>query len=286
MRLPTLQIKDTIFAQFTKSRPDDIRSGILVPVNSTANAFNSLEYALKLAKILHNSIHIFYVIDISIDDLSESTLVARRILEKTYRKAENCVDSLREMIEEGGVKVVSADYRIGNIGSLIQKQVEYIRPGMIVIGRDCFSKTTIDNLVSSVSCPVIAIPESATPQLPSSIVLTNEHSTFPEKVIAPLIKIAQSTTQELTILSFLKFKPKVENVAVPHISTTKVLLKIQQIDGSPSASTVGDFVQEKAVNLVCTTQQRQSLFKRLLKRSFSAEIVFGLNIPVMILREK
>jgi nucleotide-binding universal stress UspA family protein len=287
MRLPTLQIKDTILAQFTKSKPDDIRSGILVPVNSTENAFNSLEYALKLAKILNNAIHLFYVIDVSVDELSESTIVAHRILEKTYNKAENCVESLKEIIEESGVKVMSAESRIGNIGSLIQKQVEYIRPGMIVIGRDCFKRSTIDHLVSNVSCPVVAIPGCASPQLPSSIILTNKHNTFSEKAIAPLIKIAQLTTRELTILRFLKFKKsKIENVAVPHISTTNVLLKIQQIEGSPSAHIVDDFVQGTTINLVCTTHQRQSLFKRFLRRSFSAEIVFKLNVPVMILCEK
>ena len=119
MRLANVQIKDTILTKFTKLKPDEMRSGILVPVNSSANAFNSLEYALKLAKILNNTIHLFYVIDVNVDEFSESTIVAHGILERTYRKAEACVESLKEMIEEKGVKVLTAESKIGNTGSLI-----------------------------------------------------------------------------------------------------------------------------------------------------------------------
>jgi nucleotide-binding universal stress UspA family protein len=286
MRLPNVQIKDAILAKFTKPGPDELRSGILVPVNSSANAFNSLEYALKLAKVLNNTIHLFYVIDVSISELSESTIVANRVLERIYRNSETCVESLKEMIEESGVKVVTAESKIGNTGSLIQKQIELIRPGMIVIGRDCFTRNTITNLITYSTCPVIAIPESASPRLPSSVILTNEQNSFPEKSINPLIKIIERTTKELTILNFIKFKKnRMEKVAVPHVSTRSVLLNYQQVEDSPSANSVDGFVQARAVDLVCTIHKKQSLFSSFFRRGFSAEIVFGLEIPVMIMRE-
>jgi len=281
-----VQIKDTILTNFTKSKPDEMRSGILVPVNSSANAFNSLEYALKLAKILNNTIHLFYVIDVNVDEFSESTIVAHGILERTYRKAEACVESLKEMIEEKGVNVVTAESKIGNIGLMIDRQIDLIRPGMIVIGRDCFTSHTINNLISQSACPVISIPGSEPHQLPSSIILTNDHNTFSEKSLNPLLQIIQRTTRELTILSFIKFKKsRLEKVAVPHEGTNKVLLNYQQIGDAPSANTVDDFVRANAVDLVCTIHRKRSLFKRLLRRSFSAEIAFSLDIPVMIIRE-
>ena len=286
MRLPSVTIKDTILAKFTKSKPDEIRSGILVPVNSSANAFNSLEYALKLAKILNNTIHLFYVIDVKVDELSESTILAHGILERTYRKAEACVESLKEMIEESGIKVSTAESKIGNIASLIHSQVECVRPGMVIIGRDCFARNTINSLINQSPCPVITIPASVTPLLPSSIILTNEHNAFSEKSLNPLFKIIQSTTRELTILGFLKFKKtKIEKVVVPHAGTNNVLLNYQQIEDAPSANTVHDFVQANAVDLVCTIHEKRSLFKRFFRRSFSTEIVFCLEVPVMTMRE-
>ncbi|HEY5919953.1 MAG TPA: universal stress protein [Chryseolinea sp.] len=288
MRLPNVQITDTILAKFTKLKPEEMRSGILVPVNSSANAFNSLEYALNLAKILKSTIHLFYVIDVDVDELSESTIVAHRILERTYRKAESCVESLKEMIEESGVTVLTAESKIGNIELLIQRQIEYIRPGMIVIGRDCFTASTINSLISQSTCPLISVPGSSPRQLPSSILLTNEHNIFSEKSLNILIKIIQSTTQELTILKFIKFKKnRFEKVAVPHAGADDVLVSLnyQQIKKAPSANTVNDFVRANGVDLVCSIHQKQSFFKRFLGRSFSADIVFSLNIPVMTMRE-
>lgn len=286
MKLPNVQIKDTILAKFINLRPDELRSGILVPVNSSANAFNSLEYALKLAKILNNSIHLFYAIDLDISELSESTVVARRILERTYRKAETCVESLKEMIEECGIKVVTAESKIGNIGWLIQKQVECIRPGMIVIGRDCFTRNTIDNLINHSTCPLIAIPESAAPRLPSSIILTNEGNTFSEKSIDPLVKIIQNITQELTILRFVKIKNiRMEKVVIPYTSSPSVLLNYQQVQDIPSVNSVDNFVRTNSVDLVCTINEKRSFLKRLLRHSFSAKIVFRLDIPVMVTPE-
>jgi nucleotide-binding universal stress UspA family protein len=285
MKLPVVQIKDTILAKFTKLKPDEIRSGILVPVNSSANAFNSLEYALKLAKTLQNTIHLFYVIDVNLDELSESTIVAHHVLERAYKKAENCVESLREMIEESGVKVTTAEFRIGSVGTLIQKRVEDLRPGMIVIGRDCFSRKTINKLIRNASCPLIAIPECITPKLPSSVILTNEHSSFSERTIEPLIKIINSTTRALTILSFVKLnQSKIQKISVPHISTTNVMVNVEQIEHLPSTNRVDDFVRAGAVDLVCTTYQGPSFFQRFFSSNFPTEIVFGLSVPTMVLR--
>lgn len=286
MKHLNVQIKDTILTKFTKSKPDEMRTGILVPVNSSSNAFNSLEYALRLAKLLNNTIHLFYVIDVNVDEFSESTIAAHRLLGRAYRKANTCVESLKEMIEESGVKVLTAESRIGNIGSLINNHVENIRPGMIVIGRDCFTSNTINSLIDQSTCPIITIPGSASPQLPSSIILTNEQNTFPKSSLKPLLNIIQSTTHELTILSFLKLKrAEIEKAAVPHSGPNNVLLNYQQIEDSPSVNSVDDFVRANAVDLVCTIHHKQSLFKRLLRRSFSAQLVFSLDRPVMIMPE-
>lgn len=286
MRLPNVQIKDTFLARFTKSKPNELRSGILVPVDSSANAFNSLEYALNLAKILNNTIHLFYVIDVSIDELSESTIVAHRVLERKYRKAEACVESLKEMIEQSGVTVVTAESKIGNIGQLIQKQVEYIKPGMIVVGKDCISRNTIDNLINHATCPVIVIPGSTAPRLPSSVILTTEQNTFSEKSLAPLMKIIQRTTRELTVLNFVKLKKtRIEKVAVPHAGTNNVLVNYQQVDNRLSPVSIEDFARANSVNLVCTICQKQPLYKRLFRRSFSTEIAVSVDIPVMVMHE-
>jgi nucleotide-binding universal stress UspA family protein len=285
MRSPTLQIKDTILERIARLERDEIRSGILVPVNSSTNAFNALEYALNLARILNSTIHLFYVIDVDIDEVSDSPIVTHRILDRKYREAQTCVESLKEMIEESGVKVVTAESKIGNIGSLIQTQATSLRPGMIVIGRDCFTRSTINTQITYSTCPLIVVPESASPQLPCSIILTNEQDILSDKSLHPLIRIVQNTTQELTILGFGKFKKKpVEKIGINN-GATNVMVNYRQIEHSPSAFTVHDFVRTNNVGLVCTIHQKQSLFKRFFRSDFSSEIVFSLEIPVMIMRE-
>jgi len=288
MKLSSEQLfKDPMLLNPTTINPGELRSGILVPVNSSANAFNSLEYALKLAKILHNTIHLFYVIDVDIDELSESTVVAHRVLERAFRKSENCVESLKEMIEESGTKVVTAQSRVGNIGLLIAEQVERLKPGMIVIGRDCFSKNTISNLIDRSPCPIITIPGSASPRLPSSIILANKQNTISEKTLDPLIKIIQKTTKELTILSFAKCKKRNDqNVTFPFDHTHgNVQLNYRQIEDPLPTNSVDDFVRANVVDLLCTIQQKRTLFNRIFQRSFPAEMVFRLKIPVMVMSE-
>lgn len=285
MRFPNLQIKDTILEKITRLKPDEIRSGILVPVNSSTNAFNALEYALKLARILNNTIHLFYIIDVNIDEVSDSPVVTHRILDRKYRDAKTCVDSLKEMIEESGVKVVTAESKIGNIGSLIQTQATSTKPGMIVIGRDCFTRSAVNTLIRHSTCPVIVVPETATPELPSSIILTSEKDTFSDKSIEPLIRIAQNTSQELTILSFARSRKSIIEKLGVYNGAIKIMINYRQLEDPPSAITVGDFVRTSGVGLVCTIHQKQSIFRRFLRSGFSSEIVFSLKVPAMIINE-
>src|SRR5687767_5653083 len=103
MRLADVLIRNTVSGVHKEVTPEETRPGILVPVNSSASAFNSIEYALKIAKTLNTTIHLLYITDL--DDLPESsnTVVINRMLDRFERKAAICMESLKEMIEESGI---------------------------------------------------------------------------------------------------------------------------------------------------------------------------------------
>ena len=281
MRFADVLIKNAL----KEGTSEETRPGILVPINSSASAFNSIEYALNIAKALNTTIHLVYVTDL--DDLPESNnpLVISRMLNRFERKAALCVESLKEMIEESGVKVPTAESGIGNVESLIQSRIKFLTPGMIVIGRDSFGKQALNNLVDQATCPVVFVPEKAKAALPNSFVLALNDDRIPNSIY-PLLKIIQQSTRQLTVLCAVRRKRNEFNSFQSQLfgANCDVSIKYLQHKGPMKATGLDNFVNANEVDLLCVVRGKRPLLRRIFTRDLSTRILHAVEIPVLVVK--
>jgi nucleotide-binding universal stress UspA family protein len=264
--------------------PEETRPGILVPVNSSASAFNSIEYAMKIAKALNTTIHLLYITDLNDLPESSNTIVINRMLDRFELDAAMCVESLTEMIEECGIKVPTAESRVGNVELLIQNRIEFLAPGMIVIGRDSFRKQAVDILIDQATCPLLFVPKNADASLPSSFALRLNKDLIPPKSVYPLLKIIQQTTQRLTILSDHKksnLDPFQNQVIEPNF---KLSITYLLHENTMDAKVMRTFIRSAGFDLLCVVRDRRPFFKRIFTKDPAARIVHTVEIPVMLVK--
>ena len=285
MALVDLMIRNISRNRTSVEKREDLRPGILVPVNSSASAFNALEYALQLARVLNSSIHLLYVADVDEIPESNNPMVVNRMIDRLDHRAANCVESLREMIEESGIKVTTAESRVGKVETLILNYSSQLTPGLIVLGKDSFAKTKINHLIDETEFPVLCIPQSAPPRLPVSITLSSHQSVLFDKAVDPLMKIIQGTTRELNVLNVVKRKRSLltDQLSIESARGNVAVNRYQQVD-SELVNGVCSFVKMNGVDFLGVTQKRQSFFGRIFKRNVIPDLVSSLTIPVMIIK--
>lgn len=285
MALVDLMIRNISRNRVASEKREDLRPGILVPVNSSTSAFNSLEYALQLARVLNSSIHLLYVADVDEIPESNNPIVVNRMIDRLDRKAANCVESLREMIEESGVTVTTAESRVGKVETLILNYSNQIAPGLIILGKDSFAKAKINRVIDEVESPVLCVPQSAPPRLPISITLSSHQNILFDKAVDTLLKIIQGTTRELIMLNVVKRKRSSLTDQLSIVSARgNVVVSCHQHVDSELVSGVCNFVETNGVDFLGVTQKRQSFFGKLFRRNVIPDLLRSLTIPVMIIK--
>ena len=257
---------------------------ILVPVDATASAFHSLEFALNLARTCDACIQLLYLTDI--DNLPESSnpVVVNRMLDRLERKAYNCVESLTEMIEETGVSVHSAESITGNVWGMLERKIELLRPGLVIIGKESFSKRLVHNLIAHATCPVLVIPASAPSRLPSSFALSFEKRPSPF-TLGVLPQILKHTAVKLSMLTTEKYHGALKKVE-HYLASKDYSINLDYTQEPLSSHTVERFLEAKSADLLCVTRKNRSFIARIFHSCKVSDMVARLTIPVLVLKEE
>ena len=235
-------------------RNDTRHVSFLIPVDATASAYNSLTYALKLARACSARIHLVHVTDLNELVESSNPLVVNRMLGAMERKARNCVAALRELIEDSGIEVLSHDAMIGNMDAMLQKKIQWLAPDLVIVGRENFRKSTISRLIKTSSCPTLVVPSTTEARLPKNIGLCPGQTVFPYSILDSPISAEG---------------PQIHHYPIPAPMNTR---------------TITAFVEANSIDLLATVPVYASLLHRIMKWSRSADLFCKFDMPVMILR--
>jgi hypothetical protein len=128
--------------------------------------------------------------------------------------------SLREIISMNGI-VVKEDIVIGNVRIELMKQIDSIKPGVIVLGRDTSKKLDTGGLlawlVRKISTPVLVIPRSHNPRTSGRAVLKSEITTKSKNGVATLFEIIKKISNELSVLNIKSyFFSNASSINLPH----------------------------------------------------------------------
>jgi nucleotide-binding universal stress UspA family protein len=252
---------------------------ILVPVDSSGNAFNSLAYTLRLAKVWNAGIHLFYIIDIDEVPYSESAVMVEGAMNRLESKASICLESLRELIQEMGVEVVTAESEIGRVKSLLRKKIETARPDLIVSGRRGVHKSVLKTLVRQASCPVLIVPDAATPKVPASVLLLNDQEELSDLQRGSMEAVLK-TSRQLHILTDVGGSLR----GTKTMGGEAYSIHLHTFEGTEPLQAAQQFIQDHSIDLVCSLLPEQSFLQRILGRCMPLELALRINIPVLIIR--
>ncbi len=253
----------------------------LIPVDFSASAYNSLTYALKLARACNASIHLVHVTDLGELVESSNPFVINRMLGAMERKAKNCVTALRELIEDSGIEVSSHDAMIGNIDVMLHKKIELLAPDLVIVGRENFRKSTISRLIRHALSPTLIVPATIEPRIPANIGLCSGQSASPRRLLNSLKRITSSATAELTPDPAPERTRRIEDM---QISIDGPRIHHHPATAGMNTGTIAAFVEANSIDLLCTMPVYASALHRVMKWSRSADLVYRLDLPVMIMR--
>lgn len=260
---------------------DNSQVSFLIPVDSSASAYNSLTYALKLARACNARIHLVHVTDLNELVESSNPFVVNRMLSAMERKARNCVTALRELIEDSGIEVLSHEAMIGNIDVMLQKKIKCLAPDLVIVGRENFRKSTIVKLIRTSLSPTLVVPAATEPRLPENIAWYPDQSASPGRLLNSLNRI--------TSMAFGEFAQNLITERNGRTTDTQINVDGPRIHhlpvtGDMNMQTIATYLQANSIDLLCTVHVYSSLLHRIIKWSRSSNFIYNLNMPVMIIQ--
>jgi len=263
-----------------------------VPVDFSDCSFNALQYAIILARFSGGKVKIGHVIDIDQVTESENPVVVTWSLENLNRKADKKMNSLREMISLEGVEV-DHDIVMGNVRVELMKQIDRVKPNVIVIGRDTDRQLRKDSLVSyftrNTRIPVLVVPGSHNPTMPNRAVLATDMK--PERVaeFEPFFNLLKNTSRELAILNITRKQTNGHSASQAWVEILKSAYGIDATilpqKNDTSSHGIMDFIRTNKVDLLCTIKRNKTFIDRFFDSNTTHQLEAHSEVPVLVINE-
>lgn len=278
---------------------------ILLPTDFSEHALNAIKYALYL---FEKEDCIFYLLNAY--QVSPSALSSRinqerqtRLFEITEEESLRKMNKLRTQLENDNLNSkhrIKADCKPGDVVNIIiqyavAKNIDYIFMGTkgSTGAKEIFmGSTTVAILKNITCCPVIAIPENYSYDLPDEILFAADFKRYFEKYeIKPLKDIAMLWNTSIRILY----------VAEVDLDTTQnknkqILLKL--LCGVPfieeetfkkkrsMAKTIMSCSDRPYIGMIAMVNNKHSFTEKLLREAVVKKVAFKSKVPFLVLPER
>ena len=278
---------------------------ILLPTDFSKNAWNAIDYALKLFK---DDECLFYLLNSYSPPLVQpttagvtTTTTTEIILDSARKASEDGLNDVLKKITQtnknekhrykilseydffvGAVKTIEEDYKIdlivmGTKGSSGLKEV--------IIG----SNTA--GVIGNVKSPILAIPEKAVFGPLKEIAFATDYDYYCEKdEIEPLVDIAKKTGASIKILHTLDSndtltKDQEQIKKYVHEMLGKVDHSFHTLTGVSVETATRVFIQSRDIGMLCMIAKKHNFFQRIFGKPRVEEISFHIQIPYLVIHE-
>lgn len=261
----------------------------LVPVDFSPCSLNALQYAIMLARHAEGKVVLSHVVDLAEVPESDNPVVVTWSLDRLTRTAREKMKSLREMISLEGV-LVEEDIAIGHVGHGIIKQIDKVKPTVIVLGRNTEREPGKQSMLTHISkntrTPVLVVPGSHNPRIPSKAMLATDMKSFGIKDFAPLMNIIRKTAQQLAVLQVAGSQGNVEHARAWIEKLNKTFdfeATLVTTDAPLAEQGIEEAVRENKVDFLFAIQQ-QGLLERIFHGDKLPPVVHA-GVPVLLVRK-
>lgn len=255
-----------------------------VPVDFSECSYNALQYATMLARFAKGQVRLCHVI--SFDELPESDnpVSVSLALDRLEHRARQKMKSLKEIISMEGISAED-EIVIGNVRLELMKQIENLRPDVIVIGKqdDCSSRADIVTYITrSTRIPVVVVPGSHNPRVPNRAVLATDMKAGVAE-FAPVFEILKNTSNQVSVLNLSgrQIMNAQHNKWVEKINATYGM-QISVLNRGNSNGHISEFIRTNKVDLVCIVNRTRGILQRLLWKRNSGMLPDKIEVPVLV----
>ena len=181
---------------------------ILVPTDFSKNAFNALEYAIDVAKLFDAKIMVLHTYETPSGGASSLKNISYKIKEFAE---EDIVRLHNTIVKRGLNSIVPIEFDNLNtdIVSGIRNMVETNDIGLVIMGtagasglKELFLGSNTSEVIKSISCPVIAVPQNASFKKIKNIIFATDFNMNCDNENLPLIMdITRRLDAKLTMVN-------------------------------------------------------------------------------------
>ncbi|WP_066218339.1 universal stress protein [Formosa haliotis] len=278
---------------------------ILLPTDFSENAWNAIEYALKMFK---DESCKFYVLHSYCQPTSGpyTGITSGMARESIYKaQVENSKDGLKEVFDQIHSNFENPNHEFVKLSvydlfpSAVKKIVEDQKIDVIIMGTegaDGLKEITVGSntagLIGLVKCPIVAIPKNVTYKAINEIAFSTDYNlSFSKKGLAPLLEIAKVSDSFISVLHIMdRVKELTKSQKAKHEKLNTILKDYKSdyftLTDIGVSSGVRAFVQSRKVDMLCVVTKEKDFLKRILNQSYSKSISNHSSVPLLILNAK
>ncbi|HYV91170.1 MAG TPA: universal stress protein [Chitinophagales bacterium] len=272
---------------------------VLVPIDFSEGAANTLRYALQLARIISAELVIFYgnIIPMPMTDMPVVTDMPDEdaIDKKMEEEVEKAITSLKEKNEIKISYLVKPGY---SLDVAINEAAEESKADLVVMGthgatgiRKVLIGSNTVSVIATSKCPVLSVPERYEFIQPRLILVPSDLKFIEEELLdaVPFAELLGTTLEVLFFSDATEDAMKRYDVASKVIgenSYKKIKLSIEGIQfGKTIAQDIEIAVKKKEPDMLIMFRHKHNWLGNLFLTSQTDQVAFATKIPLLAFRE-
>lgn len=260
---------------------------ILVPIGTSPDSHETLQYAVHFAKEFGSRIFVMEVF--SVTALAGSL---SNVEEKVAKSSKEHLKEVIDRVDDRGIEIKIATYNGDLADGLIEIDTELgidliiIAPRSNDIKEELYLGPTSGKIIKRTDIPTLIVPKG-TKFSPFKTILTAFASGVLKKkrVLSPLIAIKKKFGSKINLLLVKNPGYKEEDLKV----NTAIMNISSQITITEHATTylgVLEHIQSQHPDLLCVFRRKRGFFKNLWEKNTVPKSEFSVRIPVLVLSVK
>ena len=259
---------------------------ILVPIGSSFNALNTLQYAIDFAEAVEAKIYLVHIY--SSPKISGNILKVDQIMERDSK--EILKDHLKN-VNRKNVEIITSTLKGYSIIDTLKQLNRLLNIDLIIAspkndGADehIFLGKITGNIIKDTKVPVLIVPAETSFKPIKKILMTIKSGSIKSvSTLDLLIKIKNTFSSTINLLQVktpkldaqdLELNKTLEGLINQHIPTTNASVY----------QGVLEFMREEGPDLLCVIRRKRGFFKKLWENDRVKKIDFDSHIPLLVLK--
>lgn len=272
----------------------DIKN-ILMPTDFSENANRALPFATELARKTGATLIPLYCVEEPFDFAPMVEDYKEQIVERVTKLFDEMLDELQSKKKLKGLRINTKILSGHPVTNILQEAREN-EGGLIVMGTKgatgarklLFGSFTTDTIMHS-EIPVLAVPEGSSYNNFKNIVYATDFHEADLRKLSEVVHLAGLFNSKVRVIHVaehdtleteIKFRGFRELAREKHPDAN---IKFELVRESDFFAGIAGYLEEKSVDLVVMIRYKKSFWESLVTRSFSKELAFYTQIPLMVL---